>query len=301
MTLVASRIAAIRQFWIDHGIACRTIGAAFGRALGTPCVTNLWIPDGMKDTPVDRVGPRERLTESLDAIFKEPIDPSLNLDSVEGKLFGIGCESYTVGSHEYYFGYALTRHTLLTLDTGHYHPTETITDKISSVLAFLPEIAAARQPRRPLGQRPRRHPERRPRGAQPRAGPRRLPAAHAHRPRLLRRQHQPRRRVDHRHAQHAQGAAQGAARAVPQDCGISSSPATTRRGSRCSRNRRHCRSGRCGTTTANQERRGRDGVARRGQDVREGRAVEAEVAAQGSRLKAQARALTTRRRLSTKA
>jgi L-rhamnose isomerase len=131
---------AIRHFWIDHGVACRRIGAAMGRALGTPCITNLWIPDGMKDTPVDRVGPRERLTESLDAIFKEAIDPAHNRDSVEGKLFGIGCESYTVGSHEYYFGYALSRKTLLTLDTGHYHPTETVTDKISSMFMFLPEI-----------------------------------------------------------------------------------------------------------------------------------------------------------------
>jgi L-rhamnose isomerase len=131
---------AIRRFWIDHGIACRRIGAAMGKALGTPCVTNLWIPDGMKDTPIDRVSPRERLTESLDAIFEEPISPTLNLDSVEGKLFGIGCESYTVGSHEYYFGYALSRKKLLTLDTGHYHPTETVTDKISSMLMFLPEI-----------------------------------------------------------------------------------------------------------------------------------------------------------------
>jgi len=131
---------AIRHFWIDHGVACRRIGAAMGRALGTPCITNLWIPDGMKDTPVDRVGPRERLTESLDVIFKEAIDPAHNRDSVEGKLFGIGCESYTVGSHEYYFGYALSRKTLLTLDTGHYHPTETVTDKISSMFMFLPEI-----------------------------------------------------------------------------------------------------------------------------------------------------------------
>jgi L-rhamnose isomerase len=131
---------AIRQFWITHGIACRRIGAAMGKALGTPCITNLWIPDGMKDTPIDRVGPRLRLTESLDAVFKEEISSTLNLDAVEGKLFGIGCESYTVGSHEYYFGYALSRHKLLTLDTGHYHPTETVTDKISSVLAFLPEI-----------------------------------------------------------------------------------------------------------------------------------------------------------------
>jgi L-rhamnose isomerase len=137
---LSHRDPAIRRFWIDHGIACRRIGAAIGRALGKTCVTNLWIPDGMKDTPIDRRGPRERLTESLDAVFREPIDPALNLDSVEGKLFGIGCESYTVGSHEFYFGYAMSRKTLFTLDTGHYHPTETITDKISAVFAFLPEI-----------------------------------------------------------------------------------------------------------------------------------------------------------------
>jgi L-rhamnose isomerase len=131
---------AIRRFWIDHGIACRRVGAAMGKALGKPCVTNLWIPDGMKDTPVDRVGPRQRLTDSLDAIYREPISPSLNLDAVEGKLFGIGCESFTVGSHEYYFGYALSRQKLLTLDTGHYHPTETVIDKLSAMFTFLPEI-----------------------------------------------------------------------------------------------------------------------------------------------------------------
>ena len=130
----------IREFWIDHGIACRRIGAAFGRAQGTPCVTNLWIPDGMKDTPVDRTGPRERLVESLDAVFAESFDPGVNLDAVEGKLFGIGCESYTVGSHEFYFGYAVSRRKLLTLDTGHYHPTENVADKISAALTYLPEI-----------------------------------------------------------------------------------------------------------------------------------------------------------------
>jgi len=130
----------IRKFWIEHGIACRQIGAAMGQALGKTCVTNLWIPDGMKDTPVDRVGPRDRLTDSLDTMFKVPVNPKHNLDSVEGKLFGIGCESYTVGSHEYYLGYAISRKTLFTLDTGHYHPTETITDKLSSVFQFLPEI-----------------------------------------------------------------------------------------------------------------------------------------------------------------
>src|SRR5690606_24684359 len=87
---------AIRLFWIDHGIACRRIGAAIGAELGTPCVTNVWIPDGSKDTPVDRKGPRERLVESLDAIFAEPLDPRHSLDAVEGKLFGLGAESYTV-------------------------------------------------------------------------------------------------------------------------------------------------------------------------------------------------------------
>jgi L-rhamnose isomerase len=132
--------AAIREFWIRHAAACRRIGAAMGKALGTPCVTNVWIPDGMKDTPVDRVGPRERLRASLDAVFAEPLDPRFHLDAVEGKLFGLGCESYTVGSHEFYFGYAMSRQILYTLDTGHYHPTETITDKISTALMFVPEI-----------------------------------------------------------------------------------------------------------------------------------------------------------------
>jgi L-rhamnose isomerase len=130
----------VRDFWIRHGIACRTIGEAMGRALGSTCITNFWIPDGMKDTPVDRTGPRARLIEALDEIFRVPIDQHCNRDSVEGKLFAIGIESYTVGSHEFYLSYALTRQILFTLDTGHYHPTETITDKISSVLSFAPEI-----------------------------------------------------------------------------------------------------------------------------------------------------------------
>lgn len=133
--------AAIRRFWIEHGIRCREIGAGFGKALGQTCLTNLWIPDGMKDTPADRRGPRERLIESLDAIYKKRVDRRLNVDSVEPKLFGIGAESYTPGSHEFYLGYAATRGTLLTLDAGHYHPTEGIADKVSSVLCFLPEIA----------------------------------------------------------------------------------------------------------------------------------------------------------------
>ena len=131
---------AVRSFWIRHAAACRRIGAEMGKALGTPCVTNVWIPDGMKDTPVDRVAPRQRLIESLDAVFAERLDPAFVLDSVEGKLFGLGCESFTVGSHEFYLAYAMSRRILYTLDTGHYHPTETITDKISAILMFLPEI-----------------------------------------------------------------------------------------------------------------------------------------------------------------
>jgi len=131
----------IRTFWIEHGIRCREIGAAIGKALGTTCLTNLWIPDGMKDTPADRRGPRERLMASLDAIFEKKINRKYNVDSVESKLFGIGAESYTAGSHEFYLGYAATRQILLTLDAGHYHPTEGIADKVSSLLCFLPEIA----------------------------------------------------------------------------------------------------------------------------------------------------------------
>jgi L-rhamnose isomerase len=132
--------AGIRQFWIEHGIACRKIGAEMGRQLGSTTVTNFWIPDGYKDVPADRTGPRERLTEALDKTFAEPIDPKLHLDSVESKLFGIGAESYTTGSAEYYLGYAVSRQKLLTLDAGHYHPTEVISEKISSVLMFCPGL-----------------------------------------------------------------------------------------------------------------------------------------------------------------
>ena len=132
---------AIRRFWIDHCIACRRIGAHFGQALGTPCITNIWIPDGMKDNPVDRLGLRERLRESLDAILAEPLDPVHNRDAVEAKLFGIGSESYVVGSHEFYLGYAVRRPgVILCLDTGHFHPTELVSDKISSVLLYVDDI-----------------------------------------------------------------------------------------------------------------------------------------------------------------
>ena len=131
---------SIRKFWIEHCLRSREIGATFGQALGQPCVTNIWIPDGYKDTPADRVTPRDRLAESLDIVFKKPISPKLNLDAVEPKLFGIGSESYVVGSHEFYLGYTVSRKKLLCLDAGHYHPTEGIADKISSVLQYLPQI-----------------------------------------------------------------------------------------------------------------------------------------------------------------
>lgn len=137
---LASRDEGIRRFWVAHGIACRRIGESFGRELGTACVTNVWIPDGFKDTPVDRRGPRELLRQSLDEIFAPPLDERFNLDAVESKLFGIGSESYVVGSHEFYLGYALTNRKLLCLDSGHFHPTEGIADKISSVLTWLPQI-----------------------------------------------------------------------------------------------------------------------------------------------------------------
>jgi L-rhamnose isomerase len=132
--------AGIRQFWIEHCIASREIGAYFGHELGTPAVTNIWIPDGYKDSPVDRQSPRARLLESLDKIFEKEIDPALNLDAVECKLFGIGSESYVVGSHEFYMGYAVSRGKLLCLDAGHFHPTEVISDKISAVMQYVPEL-----------------------------------------------------------------------------------------------------------------------------------------------------------------
>lgn len=137
---LSHRDPAVRRFWVEHGIVSRRIGAALGRQLGTPTVTNVWVPDGSKDTPVDRRGPRERLAESLDAVFAEPLDPAHGLDAVESKLFGIGSESYVVGSHEFYLGYAVTRQKLLCLDAGHFHPTESIADKVSAVLAFVPGL-----------------------------------------------------------------------------------------------------------------------------------------------------------------
>ncbi|MDN4526648.1 L-rhamnose isomerase [Fictibacillus sp. NE201] len=131
----------IREFWINHCIASRKIGEYFGRELGTPCLTNIWIPDGYKDVPSDRMTPRVRLKDSLDRIFAAPIDEAFNVDAIESKLFGLGSESFVVGSHEFYLGYALKNNKLCLLDTGHFHPTETVSNKISSMLLYSDNLA----------------------------------------------------------------------------------------------------------------------------------------------------------------
>ncbi|MBW5446851.1 L-rhamnose isomerase [Cohnella sp. CFH 77786] len=126
----------IRRFWIDHCRVSRKIGAYFGEQLGQTCVTNVWVPDGFKDIPVDRMGPRQRLKASLDEVFAEPLNPKHNLDAVESKLFGLGSEAYVVGSHEFYMGYGLRNDKLICLDAGHFHPTEVISNKLSSLALF---------------------------------------------------------------------------------------------------------------------------------------------------------------------
>ncbi|TPG61994.1 L-rhamnose isomerase [Ewingella americana] len=130
----------IRQFWIEHCQASRRVSASFGKALNTPSVMNIWIPDGMKDLTVDRLAPRQRLMSALDEVISEKLDAKHHIDAVESKLFGIGSESYTVGSNEFYLGYAASRQTALCLDAGHFHPTEVISDKISSAMLFVPRL-----------------------------------------------------------------------------------------------------------------------------------------------------------------
>ncbi len=137
---LSNQDVGIRQFWIDHCIACRKIGAAIGEELDNPVVNNIWIPDGYKDMPADRMAPRERLLDSLDKVFAADVSKKWNIDAVESKLFGIGVESYPVGSHEFYLGYAATRQLCLCLDAGHFHPTENVGDKISSALLYVPEL-----------------------------------------------------------------------------------------------------------------------------------------------------------------
>lgn len=138
---LSSADKGVRNYWIEHGKASRRIGEYFGKELGQTCVTNHWIGDGSKDVRIDKMGPREILMESLDEIFAEKIDPKYNLDSVESKLFGLGVESYTVGSHEFYTNYAMSRdNCLVCLDAGHFHPTEVISDKLSSYVCFGKEL-----------------------------------------------------------------------------------------------------------------------------------------------------------------
>ena len=126
----------VRDYWIEHGKRSRRIAEYFGKELGETCYTNFWVPDGFKDNPIDRLAPRKRLMESLDEIFSEEIDEKYNIDTVESKLFGLGTEAYTVGSHEFYMGYGLTRQKTILLDAGHFHPTEVISNKISSLALF---------------------------------------------------------------------------------------------------------------------------------------------------------------------
>ncbi|WP_224557897.1 L-rhamnose isomerase [Pectobacterium versatile] len=130
----------VRRFWIEHCQASRRISAYFGRELGTPSVMNIWVPDGMKDLTIDRLAFRQRLLSALDEVIAEPLDQAHHIDAVESKLFGIGAESFTVGSSEFYLGYATSRGTALCLDAGHFHPTEVISDKISSAILYVPRL-----------------------------------------------------------------------------------------------------------------------------------------------------------------
>lgn len=131
----------IRKFWVEHGKCCRRITEYFGRELGQLSLNNVWIPDGYKDIPADRMAPRARLKASLDELFSEKLDPKYIVDSVESKVFGIGLESYTVGSHEFYMNYAAKNNVLCLLDNGHFHPTENVADKIPSLLLFADKLA----------------------------------------------------------------------------------------------------------------------------------------------------------------
>ena len=137
---LSSKSSEIRQFWIEHVGRVRMISAEIGKQLKNPCIHNIWIPDGLKDIPVDRKGYRDLLKNSLDEIFLQRYPSSLMKDTIEGKLFGIGSESFVVGSHEFYLSYAISNQLMLTLDSGHFHPTESIGDKLSAILPFVPEV-----------------------------------------------------------------------------------------------------------------------------------------------------------------
>ncbi|MDR0518999.1 MAG: L-rhamnose isomerase [Clostridiales Family XIII bacterium] len=138
---LASPDAAIRDFWVEHGRACVRVSQHFAEALGQPCLLNIWIPDGSKDVPADRIGPRERFAESMDRTIAEPHDKDKVYVAIESKVFGIGLESYTVGSAEFGLCYAASRGIVPLFDNGHYHPTEMVSDKISSALTFFDKLA----------------------------------------------------------------------------------------------------------------------------------------------------------------
>ena len=137
---LSSKNEGNRKFWIEHVKRCREISAWFGKQQGNSCIHNTWIPDGMKDTTIDRYGYRELLKNSLDEALAEKYLKREMKDAVESKLFGIGSESFVVGSHEFYLGYAISREILLCIDAGHFHPTEVVGDKISSVFQYVDEL-----------------------------------------------------------------------------------------------------------------------------------------------------------------
>ena len=137
---LSSKDKVIREFWIEHVQRCRSISAYMGQELKSPCIHNLWIPDGTKDIPVDRWTHRALLKEALDKVYETEYNPSKMKDSLESKLFGIGSEAFVVGSHEFYMGYAISKGKMLCLDLGHFHPTESVADKISAILQFSDEI-----------------------------------------------------------------------------------------------------------------------------------------------------------------
>lgn len=130
----------MRDYWVEAGKGAREIAADMGRELGTPCINNIWVPDGLKDMPANRLLYREHLRESLDRIFEKQLDRSLMRDVLEGKVFGIGTESFTVGSHEFYLAYAAGHHVGICMDTGHYHPTENVADKLSAVVPLIDDV-----------------------------------------------------------------------------------------------------------------------------------------------------------------
>ena len=138
---LSHRESAVRAFWTEHVKRCRVVGAYFGRRTGSACYHNIWVPDGAKEESSDRGLHRALLADSLDEVFAESFPPDELRDSLESKLFGIGSESFVVGSHEFYFGYALSRGKILCLDMGHFHPTESVADKVSAILQFFPELA----------------------------------------------------------------------------------------------------------------------------------------------------------------